>query len=143
MNHDWKDLLQIPFSIVFTRFLNLFGSLLVFQTDSFLFRLFLLLLAIICTGVGAALTINMKLVPNPGDGIVNAIAHRIKKEMGITKNFFDASCILTSIILGFVSGKPFYGIGIGTIIAMLGVGRVISIFNHFFYNSLVKISGIQ
>lgn len=27
LDHEWKDFLQVPFSIVFTRFLNLFSSI--------------------------------------------------------------------------------------------------------------------
>lgn len=143
MDHDWKDLLQIPFSVVFTGFLNLFGEILVFRSDSFQFRLFLLILAVVCTGIGAALTVNMKIVPNPGDGIVNAIARHMNKEMGITKNFFDATCITVTLILGFLSGRPFCGIGIGTVVAMIGVGRVISAFNHVFREKLAEISGTE
>ena len=45
-----------------------------FQCQTLPSQLFVLFLAIICTGIGAALTVNMDIVPNPGDGIVNAIA---------------------------------------------------------------------
>ena len=36
----------------------------------------LLVVAIILTGVGAAMTVDMQLVPNPGDGIVHSLAQR-------------------------------------------------------------------
>lgn len=79
LDHNWKDFLQVPFSIVFTRFLNLFSSMFPFQCQTLPSQLFVLFLAIICTGIGAALTVNIDIVPNPGDGIVNAIAKKLVK----------------------------------------------------------------
>ena len=50
-----------------------------FNEYSLLLRLFVLFLAIVLTGIGAATMLNMNLIPNPGDGIVQAIAAEIKK----------------------------------------------------------------
>lgn len=130
LNHEWKNFLQIPFSIVFTRFLNLFSSMFTFQCHVLPSQLFVLLLAIICTGVGAALTVNMDIVPNPGDGIVNAIAQKIGKDMGTTKNIVDFCCVGITLLIGFLTNRLFFGIGIGTILAMIFVGRVIHLFNQ-------------
>ena len=74
------DLLQLPFSLIFTRFLNLFTYIIPdFNEYSLLLRLFVLFLAIVLTGIGAATMLNMNLIPNLGDGIVQAIAAEIKK----------------------------------------------------------------
>lgn len=74
------DLLQLPFSLIFTRFLNLFTYIIPdFNEYSLLLRLFVMFLAIVLTGIGAATMLNMNLIPNPGDGIVQAIAAEIKK----------------------------------------------------------------
>lgn len=142
LDRDWKAVLQIPFSIVFTRFMNLFAGLLSFQCTTFVSRFAVLILAIICTGIGAACTVNMKIVPNPGDGIVKTVADRAGKEMGITKNIFDCCCIVITLILGFALGKPFCGIGIGTVCAMLGVGRVISFVNSHYKEKMNALSGL-
>lgn len=101
-----------------------------FQCHTLPSQLFVLLLAIICTGVGAALTVNMDIVPNPGDGIVNAIAQKIGKDMGTTKNIVDFCCVGITLLIGFLTNRLFYGIGIGTILAMIFVGRVIHLFNQ-------------
>lgn len=142
LERDWKALLQIPFSIVFTRFMNLFADVLTFTCTGYVSRFLVLLLAIVCTGIGAALTVNMKIVPNPGDGIVKTVADRAGKEMGITKNIFDACCIAVTLILGFLFRMPFCGIGIGTVCAMLGVGRVISFINKHFSKSMNELTGL-
>lgn len=138
------DLLQLPLTIVFTRFLNIFGSLIPnFATDcanSFLStiyaRLFLLILAIILTGIGAAMSLNMRIIPNPGDGIVQALSDFTGKSVGFIKNIFDIFNVILTCTISLLSVNKVIGIGLGTLIAMLGVGRVIAVFNHFFFNKL-------
>jgi hypothetical protein len=53
---------------------------------SYVGRFLFLLLAIVLTGVETAMSLNMRLIPNPGDGIVQAIADTIHKSVGFTKN---------------------------------------------------------
>lgn len=71
-NRHWTDILQIPLSIVFTRFLDLFTAWFDF-TDS-----------------------------------------------------------------GFAAAGRLVGVGLGTLIAMIGVGRVIALFNHLFQEKLKR-----
>ena len=47
-----------------------------------------LIAGIVLTGIGAAMSLNMRVIPNPGDGIVQAIADFVRKPVGITKNCF-------------------------------------------------------
>lgn len=145
------DILQIPFSIIFTRFLNIFKAIIPdFSVDfagSFLGsiggRLIFLGIAIILTGIGATLSLNMRIIPNPGDGIVQAIADLIGKSVGFTKNCVDFCCVILSVGTGFFLAGKVYGIGIGTLLAMLFVGRVIALINHFFKVSMLKASGLE
>lgn len=58
-NRRWTDILQIPLSIVFTRFLDLFTAWFDFTDSSFALRLAVLAAAIILTGAGSALTVDM------------------------------------------------------------------------------------
>ena len=141
------DLLQIVFSVVFTRFMNIFVYLIpTFATDlagtiyaSIPFRLFILALAIILTGIGAILIMDMKLICNPADGLVQALASVIHKEIGLTKNIVDFICVIITCIICIVfNNGHIIGINIGTILAMLLVGRVMAIFNHFFLKYLIK-----
>ena len=78
------DLLQLPLSLVFTRFMNLFSSWIP-APEQVGMRFVVLLCGIILTGIGAAMSLNMRIVPNPGDGIVQAIADTIRKPVGIYK----------------------------------------------------------
>lgn len=141
-NRRWYDLLQIPLSIVFTRFLNLFEKFILWETDSFAANMALLIVAIICTGIGAAMSVNMRLVPNPGDGIVAAIADFIHKDMGFAKNMFDLLNISMTFIIGIVSGHFLVGIGVGTVFAVIGVGRVVAAFNYLCKDKMDALSGL-
>ena len=121
----WTDLLQVPLSIVFTRFMNLFDRLLDFEPQ------------------GAAMSVNMNLVPNPGDGIVAALAQRTGREMGLVKNCFDLLNVCLTLAMGFAFAQPFCGIGLGTLLAMVGVGRVIALFNRFCRLPLGRLAGLE
>lgn len=145
------DLLQFPLSLLFTRFLNLFSMLIPdLQTTypdsfagSFPGRIAFLILAIILTGVGAATSLNMRIIPNPGDGIVQAIADFIRRDIGFTKNCFDVFNICITISAGLIFAHHLVGIGIGTVLAVIGVGRAIAVFNHFCKQSMAKLSGME
>lgn len=144
------DFLQIPLSIAFTRFLNLFSAMVPdIQAEGknaavlFGIRLLVLALALILTGIGAALSLNMRIVPNPGDGIVQAIADCIHKSIGFTKNSVDVTCVTITVIMSLVCSGKLHGIGIGTIIAMIAVGRIIAVFNHFTKEKLIKLTGVE
>lgn len=128
-NWRWIDALQAVVGIVFTRFLALFQYVIAYKSGVFAKDLVVLLLGILFTGIGAAMTVDMQLIPNPGDGIVGSLAERSGRELGFCKNCFDAFCVACSLIIGFTFGNPLMGIGLGTILSMLGVGRVIYFFN--------------
>lgn len=145
------DLLQFPLSLIFTRFLNVFSAWIPDLSSlgpdsfagSFLGRLMFLVIAVILTGIGAAMSLNMRVIPNPGDGIVQAIADCVGKETGLVKNCFDILNISITAMAGMVFGRKIIGIGIGTVAAVIGVGRTISIFNHFVRKKMDKLAGMQ
>ena len=140
---DWRrkitaDLLQIVVSLIFTRFMNLFSAVIpVFETaypdsfaGSFWGRFLFLLLAIVLTGVGAAMSLFMRIVPNPGDGLVQGISDFWGLKTGLAKNLVDLSCVLLTAALSLLCLRRIVGIGIGTLAAMLGTGRVIALYNR-------------
>lgn len=142
-NRRYYDLLQIPLSIIFTRFINLFDACIPIHFTHLWQNILLLLFAVLLTGIGAAMSVNMQLIPNPGDGIVAAIADTIHKGMGFTKNVFDLTNITITFVLGIISGHFLLGIGLGTVIAVIGVGRVIALFNHFFKEDMAVLAGLE
>ena len=145
------DFLQFPLSLIFTRFLNLFSGLIPdLQTaypdsfaGSFAGRVVFLMIAIILTGIGAATSLNMRIIPNPGDGIVQAIADFIHKGVGFTKNCFDVFNICITISVGLLFAHHLIGIGLGTVLAVIGVGRVIAVFNHFCKQPMARLADVK
>lgn len=141
-NRRWTDLLQIPLSIVFTQFLNIFAAAIPYQSGNLPADIALLVVAIIFTGIGAAMTVAMQLIPNPGDGIVGTIAAVTGKELGFCKNCFDLGCVSLSLIIGLCFGDPLLGVGLGTLISMVGVGRAIAGFNYLCKRPLLQTTGM-
>ena len=137
-----KDVLQLPLCLVFTRFMNLFSVLLP-EPDGFLPQLLVLIAGIILTGIGAAMSLNMRVIPNPGDGIVQAIADFVRKPVGITKNCFDLFDVCLTAVICLAAGHKVIGIGLGTVLAVLGVGRVIALFNHLFMKKMDALAGLE
>ena len=99
--------------------------------------------AVLLIGIGTSLSLNMQLVPNTGDGIVRGLAEFFRKPVGLTKNIFDCSCCLLSLALGLILSGRIVAIGLGTVVAALGVGRVIALCNRLFSASLCRLAGIQ
>lgn len=145
------DLLQIPLSIFFTRFLNIFSAVVPDFASaypnrflgSFWGRIIFLLLAIALTAVGICLSLSMRLIPNPGDGIVQAIADTAQKSVGLTKNFVDAFSICITIIISLLFAGHLVGIGLGTVLAVIGTGRMVDVVNHFCYRPMVRLAGLE
>ena len=137
-----KDLLQLPLSLVFTRFMNLFSAWIPAPSHGFGSKLVVLAMGIICTGIGAAMSLNMRLIPNPGDGIVQTIADCIHKPVGFTKNCFDLVNICITISVGTIFAHRLIGVGIGTVIAVVGVGRVIAAFNWLCMKKMTEAAGV-
>jgi uncharacterized membrane protein YczE len=143
-NSRWYDLLQLVVSLVFSRFLNLFSACITYDSGnhSFVVNLLLLALAIALTGVGVSMTVNMRLIPNPGDGIVQAVAERAGWEQGFAKNVFDLGCVAATILIGLLFAHRVIGISIGTVLAMIGVGRVVALTNYLFKGNMCRAAGL-
>ena len=141
---NWLDLLQLVVSVVFTRVLDFLKAVVPYQSgQNLVFDFLLLALSIVLTGTGAAMVLSMNLVPNPADGIVNALSMRSGKEVGICKSYFDIVNVAVAFLIGLANGNPLLGIGVGTIISMLCIGRYISLFNKFFRQKLRIAAGLE
>lgn len=146
----FMDIMQILLSIVFTRFLNIFSSVIpdiqsVVSSEKaeMAVRFIVLVAALVLTGIGAAMSLNMRIVPNPGDGIVQAISDCIHKSVGFTKNCFDIFNVTVTVIISLIFTGQLHGVGIGTVLAVIGVGRTIALFNHLARADMIKLAGIE
>ena len=58
-------------------------SVLIPAPDTMALRTAVLLMSVILVGTGAALSLDMRLIANPGDGLVQAISDRTGIELGL------------------------------------------------------------
>lgn len=137
---NWNVFLQIPFSIVFTTLLNAFGSLFPITCTTLWQQLLLLAAAIVFTAIGVSLSVSMKLIPNPADGFAQVLGIVSGRGTGFGKNILDLSCVAVTYIIMIATGKCSNAVGIGTVVTMVGVGRVIALFYHFFRTNLDRVT---
>ncbi|MBQ6455630.1 MAG: hypothetical protein IJJ31_00695 [Mogibacterium sp.] len=123
------DVLQLPLSYFFTMLLNALSAWIPVP-DTMGLRIAVMLLSVIFVGTGAALSLDMRLVANPGDGLVQAVSDRSGIELGLAKNIIDITCVTLTCVLSLTVSHHIIGVGIGTLIAMLGIGRVIALVNR-------------
>ena len=95
------------------------------------------------TGIGAAMSLNARLVPGAGDGVVEALARFFGKEIGLTKNLFDFLCMAVTFVLGLATGNFMRALGIGTLVGVVGVGRVMDLYNALCKKLLDRLMGLE
>lgn len=142
-NKDLKDILQIPFSLLFSVLINFFSKIFNFHYTTFSQNLILLFVAIIVTSIGAAMMVNMKLIPNPADGLAQAIGELSNKGLGFGKNAVDLCSVVITCAIGLLFSGHIFAIEVGTLIAMIGVGRCIALFNFIFKEKMDELSGLE
>lgn len=130
-------LMEIPLSLSFGLLTDLYASFIVLKPKSILQSLILLGVAIICISLGVYLTTKTNIVLNPGDGIVKTISQISQKQFSFIKNIFDISMITCSIMLSILTNSQFYGIGVGTIISALMIGRTIKLWERMFNKNYI------
>lgn len=104
-------------------------------------RIGLLIVAVAMTGVGASMMISMDLIPNPADGLAKTVGDVLGKGLGFGKNVIDFSSVAVTCLVGIIASGRLVGVGIGTIIGMVGVGRCIAGFNYLFHHRMMLAIG--
>ena len=145
LRREWLPVLgQVAVSLALSRVLNWMDA--VIMEPKLLWgkgKVLLLLGAVLFTGIGAALCLSARLIPGAGDGIVEAISRRFGVELGLTKNLFDLFCMAVTFVLGLVTGHFMCALGIGTLVGVVGVGRVMEVFDRLFQKRLEPLMGLE
>lgn len=130
LKKDFKklQLLQIVFAILFGNIVNLLNGIITIEFNNILLNLLLLLLSFVFTALGVTLTIKANLVPIAPDGLVQALSQKLKVPFGKIKIYFDLIVVILSCTLMLCAKGGIDGIGIGTILSVFIVGRMISYF---------------
>lgn len=143
-NSRLYDLLQLGVTVVFSWVMDRLVSVIPYDSTahSIWGNLALMLVAVVFVGIGVSWSLNMRLVPNPGEGIVQTLSERTGWSQGLTKNIFDIGCACVTVVIGLVFGGRMIGVGIGTVAAMLGVGRVVALVNRLVTKRICRAVGL-
>jgi len=124
------QILQVPCAILFGYFVSFTGSLIKnWIPGSYIEQLLMVILSTVMVAVGFKLYLHANIVPQAGDGLVNVITKKSGKKQSTIKNLFDICSVLLAIVVSLVFTGKIQGVREGTIIAALGVGRVLAVLN--------------
>ena len=124
------QVLQLAVNVVFSGFLDVsMGLLSGVAPASLPQQLFILVLGCAILGVGVAIEVAPDVLMVPGEGLVRAIDKFGSARFGTIKNLFDISLMVIATVLSFVFFGGLNGVGAGTVISALLVGRVVNLAN--------------
>ena len=124
-------LLEVPLSFAFGLLTGFYDWLIPAFSLALALRVIFFALTMFVTAMGVFLCVKTNLVLTPTDGIVKTIADVFLLPFSATKNVFDLSLVAISVLLCLVNHAPFYGIGVGTVLTAVFIGRIIKIYEKF------------
>lgn len=127
--YQWKNLLQILFSILFGYFVDITNAIINgIVVELYPVRLLLLAISIVLIAFGLMAIVDTELVPMPSEGLIIAISKKSKKlNFAQIKTIFDSVVVLIGIVLSLCIFGRLVGIREGTIITAVSVGKLIGI----------------
>lgn len=123
--------LEVPLSLAFGVLTDLYDWLIPEIEFHLMIRLVLFILTMFVTSMGVYLCVKTDLVLTPTDGIVKTISEVFHFPFSIVKNVFDISLVAISVILCLGNHTRLYGIGLGTVLSALCLGRIIKLFEKY------------
>ena len=130
--------LQVFANILFSFFIDVsMNWLAFFQPETFIAKFISLIIGCMILAIGICIEVAPNVIVVPGEGVVRvlALAIAIKKpkvKFGTIKIYFDVTLIIIACILSFIFFGELNGIGLGTIVSALIVGRFINLVNRHF-----------
>ena len=135
LRKDFKPVqfLQIAANLLFSCFVDL-GMFCLgwFSPQTIPERGVSLLIGCMILAVGICVEVAPNVIVVPGEGIVRAISYAGKKDFGKVKVCFDVTLILTSALFSLLFFHHLQGLGAGTVVSAVIVGRMVSFVNRHF-----------
>ena len=125
------QLLQVAVNAVFSAFIDVSMELLSWLEISSL-PMAVLVLALGCAvlAFGISVEVAPRVLMVPDEGIVQAIAAVTGWRFGNVKVGFDAALVSTALVLSLLFFHRLQGLGAGTILSALAVGRFVNLYNR-------------
>ena len=126
-----KNLLQIIGSTVFGYFVTAANQLTVGipGCTNYPMRLIYLFISMVLIAIGVSLYMKPALLPLPAEGIMQSLVDRFGIKFPNAKSGVDTSMVIVATILSFVCFGKLNGVREGTIIAALGIGQLVKVWN--------------
>ena len=122
-----KNLLQVPFSIVFGFFVDFIGSLFSAITlPDYAIRFVVMMVGVVACAVGAVMYIAMDVVTNPPEGLILVFCERFDIPFGRLKIVTDCIFVTLGILLSVLFLGGVGDIREGTVISAILTGKIIS-----------------
>ena len=99
---------------------------------SYLEQVLFLMFGIIILALGIYMQVMARVIINPGEGIVKAIAYRARIKFGNAKIYFDLCVLFLGIVLSIILLGKVVGVGEGTLIIALATGSFVKVFKWLF-----------
>ena len=125
--------LQILANIIFSSFIDISMYLMSwFQPETLLIRIINLIIGCIILAFGISIEVAPNVIMVPGEGIVKAISGVTHKDFGMVKICFDITLIIIASLCSFFFFHSLQGVGLGTVVSALTVGKFVSLVNEYF-----------
>lgn len=121
-------ILEVPLSLAFGLLTDFYDWIIPALDFSFWLRLLLFSMTMFVTAMGVFLCVKTDLVLTPTDGIVKTISEVFRLPFSLVKNTFDISLVAVSVLLCLGNHTELYGIGVGTVLSALCIGRMIKMY---------------
>ncbi len=139
----WRDLLQLPVSFLFSALLEVVDRIMTVQAETFAQSIVFLAISMIVTAIGIPLTIRMQIVPNPPDGFLETLSWKLNRDIGLTKNLEDCVCLVAAFFIDLLFGEIWTSVGLGTVVIMILLGRLVSLFDRLCGEKLQALAGLK
>ena len=125
------QLLQVAVNAVFSAFIDVsMGLLSWLEISSLPMAVLVLVLGCAVLAFGISVEVAPRVLMVPGEGIVQAIAAVTGWRFGNVKVGFDAALVATALVLSLLFFHRLQGMGAGTILSALAVGRFVNLYNR-------------
>lgn len=125
------QLLQVAVNAVFSAFIDVsMGLLSWLEISSLPMAVLVLVLGCAVLAFGISVEVAPRVLTVPGEGIVQAIAAVTGWRFGNVKVGFDAALVATALVLSLLFFHRLQGLGAGTILSALAVGRFVNLYNR-------------
>lgn len=124
------QLLQLVVNVVFSEFIDVSTRMLgFFEPTSLPVQLLCVVLGCAVLALGISIEVAPNVILVPGEGAVRAIASVCTARFGTVKICFDLTLVAIALMLTFAFFGEVRGLGLGTVISALVVGKLVNLCN--------------